>query len=136
MSHRIFIALQISANLQNKIANWSQKYSKLPVRWLAGKNLHITIIPPWYENNIDHVLEVLKNFNGSISARSKNHPDKFQLAFRSIAYGPSPSAPRLIWASGLTNRVLVNFKKNLQNHLLQNKILKRMENCPFLLLSR
>src|SRR3990170_2355296 len=65
---RLFVGIKASEDLQNKILNWQNKNIKLPVRFIKKDNLHLTFIPPFYDNDeISSVqnLEKLKRF-GSI----------------------------------------------------------------------
>ena len=126
--HRIFVAIDLSKELQKKVLTFQKSLSQKiftsasgsDVRWLSGKNLHITLIPPWYENNPTEIIAKLKTIRGQFSA--------FELEFTKITYGPNPNSPRLIWASGQTPPVIIELQKNLQ------KILNiSTENRPFLL---
>ena len=79
MKHRIFIGLPISIALQEKIDEWRKQYSNLPVKWLRGKNIHVTLLPPWYTEDIDKEKEILHSFKGMGS---------FSLSFQRVEYGP------------------------------------------------
>lgn len=106
---RIFIALPISPGVQEMVFDWAKNYQHLPVRWLAGKNLHLTLIPPWYEMEIDRVSQKLKKFVWSQGILT--------LSFRRILYGPDPRRPRLIWVQGPTPPALVELKTTLEQHI-------------------
>lgn len=101
---RIFIAVAISKEPQDKILKWTKKYKKLPVRWLAGKNLHITLIPPWYTDNVETVIKKLK----------KVSCPPFDIEFSNVSYGPDPKRPRLIWAEGTASENIVCLKDKLE----------------------
>lgn len=103
---RIFIAVPISQSLQTEIATWAEKYFTLPVRWLQEKNLHITLIPPWYEHNIEEVFSLLD------SVRGKAKP--FEMKFERVSLGPNPREPRLIWAEGKAPTELLTLKEALE----------------------
>lgn len=65
MSHRLFIAIKISEETKKEILSLQREYSDLfrrstNGRWLYGHNLHITLIPPWYEDDTEKVKSVLK----------------------------------------------------------------------------
>lgn len=90
MKKRIFVAAAISSELQKEILEWGKEHEELPVRWLAGKNLHITLIPPWYADDIESVIEKLRTIKGQ----------PFDIEFNKVTYGPGPERPRLIWAEG------------------------------------
>lgn len=129
-SHRLFVAIPISEGLQNQALNFRKNYKNLPVRWLSGKNLHITLIPPWYTHDIASVKEKLESLKGKMSA--------FNVKFENISFGPSLSEPRLIWASGKTPPQIIELKnlseKALGEKNLGEKALNRQpENRPFIL---
>ncbi len=145
---RLFIAIPISAAIQKKALEFQKTYKNLPVRWLTGKNLHITIIPPWYENDPDRIKNILNEFSAQantaqiettrankphVTESSANASPAINIKFSNIFYGPNPAAPRLIWASGQTPTKLIQFKKNLETIFLQEKIIKKIEPRPFLL---
>lgn len=103
---RIFVALPISEDSQGLIFDWERRFSNLPVRWLKGKNLHITLVPPWYEEDVKGVKKRLDIFEG------RGVQD---VLFESVSYGPSPKTPRLIWAVGKPPQSLENLKNDLGN---------------------
>ena len=84
---RVFVAIKISASLAEQITEWEKKLRNLPVRWLAEKNMHVTLIPPWYELDVDKVKGALNQVGARIST--------FSLEFHRVSYGPNPRAPRL-----------------------------------------
>jgi 2'-5' RNA ligase len=108
MKKRIFVAVKISPELQEAILEWERNYNRLPVRWLAGKNLHVTLVPPREENdeNIEKTKSVLKTFEGKIG--------QFEIEFNKVEYGPHSQEPRLIWAEGKSPKILVDFKEKLE----------------------
>jgi len=101
---RIFIGLPIGEDLQNKIFKFQKKFKNLPVRWILPHNLHITLVPPWYENNIEEIKEKLKSFDLGKS---------FKISFYKVEYGPSQKFPRLIWAVGNAPKELLILRQNL-----------------------
>lgn len=108
MMHRIFLGIPIEETLQEQIAEWTSNYSRLPVRWIAGKNLHITLIPPWDETSIEGVI---KELNSSVARVP------FPISFDRVTYGPSSREPRLIWAEGATPRSLIDLKDSCERAL-------------------
>ncbi len=106
MSQRVFIALKISPSLQKKILEWEERFQDLPVRWLQGKNLHITLIPPWYTQD----TETLKKLLLKVQSRFGSIP----LSFDTISLGADPREPRLIWAEGKTPAKILDLKKLLE----------------------
>ena len=104
MKHRIFIALPISESLQQEILEWEEKFSNLPIRWLQGKNLHITLVPPWHEENLEGAKNLLEQATGS---------GYLNLEFEKVTFGPDPRRPRLIWAEGETPRQLIDLRRKV-----------------------
>lgn len=120
MNKRIFIALKISEKLQTIIMERERAWADLPVRWLKGKNLHVTVIPPWHVQDVQPVIDFLKTLEG------KTGP--VEMTFEKIGPGPDPRNPRLIWTEGPTPPRLPKLKTGLE------QLLKlRHEKRPFLL---
>lgn len=94
MKRRLFVAIPLSLALREEILVWSrqQKLRALPVRWIAGKNLHLTLVPPWYEDDLAHAKRSLARLHGIVPP--------FTIVLRKVRYGPEPRHPRLIWAEG------------------------------------
>ncbi|MBI4094831.1 MAG: RNA 2',3'-cyclic phosphodiesterase [Candidatus Liptonbacteria bacterium] len=105
MKRRVFVALGISHELAKVINAWKERYSRLPVRWLSSKNLHITIIPPWYEGNVRRLVETLQSL--------ENHAKPFQIEFKKVSFGPSQRSPRLVWAKGDTPHRIVALRDGI-----------------------
>lgn len=108
---RIFIALALSENLQEEILKWEKNYQKfagLPagrqVRWLSPKNLHITFVPPWYEEDAAELYPRLKNVKSPA----------FDILFERVQFGPDSRRPRLIWAEGKAPGALLGLQKDLE----------------------
>lgn len=100
MSHRIFVAIKASQEVEDEFLRWKENFQKLPVRWIEPRNLHITLLPPWYEDDIDSTKEKLKTITG--------HVKPFDFSFKKISYGPSMYKPRLVWAeAGICTQMLV-----------------------------
>lgn len=108
---RIFVALPISKSLQKNILSFEKKYKNLPLRWIAPKNLHITLIPPWYGSNNNAVSRKLKAIN--VKNRASN------ILFERVEFGPNSKRPRLIWAVGEAPKEALDLKKNLEKALKQ-----------------
>ncbi len=120
MKHRIFVAIPISEELQVKILEWEKQWlvattagkkaTADKIRWLAGKNLHITLIPPWYvsESELEKVKSKMEKVSGIGS---------LELKFEKVEYGPNPKSPRLIWAAGPAPKRLLDLKLKIENFL-------------------
>jgi|YelNatPaOPRAMG01_1025707.scaffolds.fasta_scaffold40672_2 2'-5' RNA ligase len=106
---RIFIALPLSLKTKEKIIRWQKRNSHFPVRYIPAENLHITIIPPWYESNIQLVEEKLKTL--------ENQFGPIFIHLEKITLGPNFKNPRLIWIEGNTPFELLNLKASLEKTL-------------------
>lgn len=102
----IFIGIKASPKLQEKILEWRKKFEeKLPVRWISAEDLHLTIVPPWNEKNIDNAKRNLEAAVFEIKS--------FDIEFTHILYGPNPRKPRLIWLLGPENKNLISIEEKL-----------------------
>lgn len=106
---RIFVGIPLSDDLKDLVKVWQDEHQELPVRWTSRDNLHITLVPPWREKNIEAVtakLQVIKNKFSDID-----------LEFKNVSFGSNPRSPRLIWASGTTPERLQNLAKEIYSVL-------------------
>ena len=108
-SRRLFIGLKISGKLPAEIFKLKNQYLKLPVRWLKPENLHLTLVPPFYEDAPEKIMEKLSEVEG-LAAPVK-------LRFHTISYGPRPGDFRLIWAVGQEAPELEKLKRELEKKL-------------------
>lgn len=104
---RVFVGIPISNKLQAAISQWREEHQDLPVRWLSDKNLHITLVPPWYESDTQAVIKKLKEVSC----------EPFTIKFDSVSFGPNPTSPRLIWASGQAPGPIIFLKNSLEKVL-------------------
>lgn len=87
---RVFVGIPVSEEFQLRVFSWEEKFGALPVKWARGKNLHITLVPPWYAEGADCAVGELSDIKTSVKP--------FTLRFDRVVYGPRPEEPRLIWA--------------------------------------
>lgn len=126
MKKRVFIAVGLSEAAQKEILEWERGLRYIPARWLVGKNLHITLIPPWYadEKEIEKIKDAIDGVGAGISP--------FAVEFKKVEFGPLPRRselnpreggllhqPRLIWAEGAVPDELVKLKDSLEKALNQ-----------------
>lgn len=114
MKKRIFIAINISAELKREILKFKETI-KLPVRWLIEENLHITLWPPidLDDNQIVAMIEKLKELEGIFGP--------IKIEFKRVTFGPNPINPRLIWAEGIDNLKLTELKNKITHKLGYNQ---------------
>lgn len=112
--HRIFIAINLSEDVKNKLAEYQEKWPELAsaVRWTKKDNLHITLIFLGYLND-EEVLEVSKIIKEAAETRSP-----FLVNLSKICYGPPKKMPpRMVWAVGESFSELTSLHNNLSKVL-------------------
>ncbi len=103
---RLFVGIPLAEELTVKVESVKSIVGEIDgVRWLAPRNLHITLIPPWESENIAEVITALK----AVKLKS------FVLEFTSVSLGPRISEPRLIWATGEYSRELSLMRSEIQS---------------------
>jgi len=107
MKKKIFIGVKLSSDLQKKILAWQEKHSDFKVRWLKPENLHLTLVPPWFEENIEEVKEKMSLLKGELRP--------FILKFDKITIGPNGKHKRLIWLEG-KGEEYKNLAKKMQKY--------------------
>ena len=80
----------------------------MPVRFLKNGTLHITIVPPWYTDNLIALKQTL---------HTMEKPKKVTLTFSEIDFGPKRRNPRLIWITGLKSKLLQEAQKKFERVL-------------------
>lgn len=106
---RVFVALTLSEPMQQSVLFWRQNHTALPVRWIAEKNLHITLLPPWQAQNLDHIIERLRTVSVDSSP--------INIKFDHVSLGPQANSRRLIWALGPAPVPLLHLKQNIETAL-------------------
>ncbi|MFC1482877.1 RNA 2',3'-cyclic phosphodiesterase [Candidatus Margulisiibacteriota bacterium] len=104
---RIFIGIACPDDLKEKINQWQKEHKKkFPVRWIDSNNIHLTLIPPWWVENIGPVVIKLEQI--------KNNEYTCEIPLEKIEYGPNPKQPRLIWITGKPHEKLNQLKTDLE----------------------
>lgn len=106
LKQRVFLAIPISENIKEEIRDWRKSLTGTwPVRWIAPENLHITLVPPWYEEE-ENLPEITKLLSTNYELQQIK---PFEINLTTISFGPKKNSPRLIWASGETSFGVSNF---------------------------
>lgn len=123
MKKRVFIALSVGKELTVKIFNWQSQWLKsttaknledsVNTRWISAKNLHVTLIPPWYVESNETVT--IKNLLREV----RNISNSFELVFNKVTFAPPGKTSRLIWAEGPVSEALLTLKSRLEKGLGQ-----------------
>jgi 2'-5' RNA ligase len=87
---RVFVALKIVPEIARELAQMARELERFAVRLIAPDDIHLTLVPPWWETSIPATIEKLR------SVADKAAP--FTLTFVHLNYGPQPRRPRLLWA--------------------------------------
>lgn len=102
---RIFIGIKSSPAFQAEAEKWRGGLAALPVRWIPPENLHLTLVPPWQEADVDaSIMRVRQAMRGLTP---------FDLLFTRVLYGPTREEPRLIWAEAEPSEALSECKRRL-----------------------
>ncbi len=106
---RLFIALEVPENLKSEVVVWKDKHYSLPVRWIPSSDLHITIVPPWDEEDPEGVIEKLDTIQGKTGS--------IRVSFDRVSIGPNRRFPRLIWATGEVPQRMLVLRELIKNTL-------------------
>jgi 2'-5' RNA ligase len=109
---RLFVGFPISSELARQVIEWQRVHTRLPARWVSGRNLHLTIIPPWEEDDPATLVKTIKDL-------SYPRPGALTFSFHTINFGPDPEEPRLIWATAETPAGFAEFKYRLEEGIWQ-----------------
>ena len=111
MKKRLFVGIKIDKKLGKEVQNWEGVFKKLPVRRIKSENLHITLVPPWYEEEekLHKLIEGLRELGLNINP--------FKIHFEKVEFGPDTKRPRLIWAIGGKPAEVDQLEKTLSSFL-------------------
>lgn len=110
MKKRIFIGIPISQIVKDFIKRWRESHPLKDVRWIDESDLHITLIPPWYEENTEDTINKIKTVKSP----------SFGIPLLNIRTAPNFREPRMIWLIGDAPWSLLNLKKDLEKALIVN----------------
>ena len=95
MRRRIFIAINLPADVRKKLASYQSQWPDLPIRWTKQDNLHITLEFLGYVSD-EELLKVLNETREMVSGRKA-----FSVTLNKICYGPPDKMPpRMVWVMG------------------------------------
>ena len=119
MEHRIFIAINPSQEIKEKIFKHQLGFPDLPVNWTKKENLHITL--SFLGNTKDESIAEIINSVEEVS--TKHH--SFFLELNKICYGPTIQNPRMVWVTGKKSEEMGKLKNDLEEKLLNAQKRKR-----------
>lgn len=114
--HRLFVGIKASDNLKRKIEDLRRPFIEIPIRWTPLAKLHITLVPPWNETDIESAKGKLNRIEYQFK--------RFEVNFTKLEPGPNQRNPRLIWIKGPYNKRLSLLSKQL-NHIFRAEHKKR-----------
>jgi RNA 2',3'-cyclic 3'-phosphodiesterase len=111
MKRKIFISLDFPDKAKNRLANFSQKWQDLPVKWTRAQNLHLTLVYLGFveTEDIPQICEA--------AARAANQNNIFDVELDSIRLFPDATDPKMICLVGQNNDDLKNLVSSIENAL-------------------
>jgi 2'-5' RNA ligase len=85
---RIFVGIKIIPEVADQLARLALPLEPFSVRFIRPADLHVTLVPPWNEPNIEEVISKLDNAIRGCRG--------FCLKFDRLRYGPTRKQPRLL----------------------------------------
>lgn len=113
---RLFVAIPVLGELKERALAWQAEHVSWPVKWLAGDNLHITVVSPWLETDVDSIISKLDNFVDKVKTGELDIKP-FSLRFFKTVFGPNRFSPRLVWTEGQPPVALLELKNRLEQTL-------------------
>lgn len=109
---RIFIGIQVTNTIQEDIIAWQHTYRQTHetdgIKWLHKKNLHITLLPPWYEDTVEKVITNLQI--------QPFHIDPFAIRYDCIRSVPHKE-PKYMWAEGKRPDPILDLRNRIAGRL-------------------
>ena len=117
--HRIFIAINLPADIKKQLFLYSEKWPELPAKWTSKDNLHITLefLGDLTDVEIGDACQIV----GEVAKRH----GPFSINLNKVVYGPpKKNPPRLVWVNGEKSEELADLKEDLQEALLEKVAFK------------
>jgi len=112
--HRIFIAINLPAEIKKELGKYQEKWPELPAKWTAKDNLHITL--EFLGNLTDQETGDVCQIVAEISKRHKS----FTVNLVKVSYGPpEKNPPKMVWAEGEKSEELADLKNDLEECVLE-----------------
>jgi len=113
--HRVFIAINLPADVRKQLGAYAEKWPELPAKWTVKDNLHITLEFLGDLTDIE-IGDVCK----AVSEVAKRHK-AFSINLNKVLYGPPKKLPpRYVWVEGEKPEELAELKEDLQEYLLES----------------
>lgn len=101
----MYVGILMPKEIGRELALLQDLLIPLPVRLIPPKDMHLTLLPPWEED--DHA-GAMQKFNDALYG-----VPAFTLTLQKLAYGPTSVNPRLVWALAAHSEEVLDLKKRL-----------------------
>lgn len=121
---RIFVGIPVGEELGGEVLRWQEKFQisnikfqrtltpnpspkgrgVADIRWIAPRNLHVTLVAPWETKEWKAESKKLKVIQFP----------SFEIGFNQITVGPDEYRPRMIWATGEAGEEIGKLKKLIE----------------------
>jgi len=108
MKRRIFLAIDLPADLKTEVAGLIQQWRWLPIQWQKPEHWHITVLPP-----IALEDEEVAALASALRASRLGGP--FSVAFSNIVLAPSGGQARMVWLEGKTPESLPALREHIED---------------------
>lgn len=110
-SHRVFIAINFSEKIKEKLWLEANQFADLPIRITKKESLHLTLAFIGYVDNDELVLLI-----NNLPQIAERH-DSFELNINHLVYGPDEKHSRMIWLKGEVESELLALQEDLNKSL-------------------
>ncbi len=86
---RLFVGIKVAPEIASALAKIARPLEDPSVRLVPAADLHLTLVPPWKEANVEAAADILRKALQSIGS--------FTLAFEHLNYGPAPIESKFLW---------------------------------------
>lgn len=119
MQRKIFIGIDLPAQVRKRLAEKLEKWADLPVRWVDKSTYHVTLLFLGHVEE-DRVLEICALVRAAVETQPI-----FEVALEKIAIGPDLKKPNLIWATGAASAELRELYESIEKSLDMFKVSKK-----------
>ena len=112
MSQRkVFIAISLPPEVKKRLAQKTEKWAGLPVKWEAEENLHITL------NFLGYIDDARLPRICAAAGEAAKGAEIFEICLSRITVGLSAGKPRMVWATGEKNENLKKLQEDIERGL-------------------
>lgn len=119
MQRKIFISINISDKIKNRLVSATQQWQNLPVKWVRKENLHITLAFLGYIDD-EKIAEICL----AVKELSKEEAT-FEIELDKIELGPDEKEPKFIWLSGIPSEELRSLVAKIEKEVFISSLEKK-----------